>query len=270
MPAFLRFLLPVSALALIGSLVFVAATGDEDNTEATAESTDESEATSEDSDGTDDGAAMDDDAGAGGDEAANAEPEPEPDEPFDINAIPAGVSREFAPAPDAPDGPWSEETAANLETIVATLVLGSNPRAEINSIAETGDPRLIWPIADLLRFIGPGEASESLVGASQRLAPDLDVDFLSPWGSTVDHLIAWDLPVPEQQYLDFKRQLYGQIEPKWGELFTDEANIDWRLVGWGGVGIDDREFRFQRSVPLHPGPRQPSGHPGLRGRLVPR
>ena len=114
--------------------------------------------------------------------------------------------------------------------------------AQINELGERGDPRLGWVVADLLRFITVGEVNEALVGAAQKLLPGLEIDPINPWGSTTDQLIAWDLPVPEQQFLDFKRDLYGRIEPKWADLMVDGTDIDWRHVSWGGVGIDDREF----------------------------
>jgi hypothetical protein len=55
-----------------------------------------------------------------------------------------------------------------------------------------------------------------------------------------DRVLAWDLPAPPGYRL-LKRDLFLLIEPRWAPFFDDEdAKIDWRLVGWGGVYIDDR------------------------------
>ena len=170
----------------------------------------------------------------------SSDPEPEP-VVVDLATIDSGERRDFGPAPDAPDGPWPQETVETFEQITASLVLDAVPVAQISELGRSGDPRLAWPLADLLRFVGPGEATDSVVGAISELVPEIEVDPFGPWGSTVDHLLAWDLPAPPQ-YFEIKQNLYGQVEPKWGELFEADADIDWRLVGWGGVGIDDREF----------------------------
>ena len=62
----------------------------------------------------------------------------------------------------------------------------------------------------------------------------------SDWGNTTDHLIAWDTPAPPG-YVEWKRQLFELVEPGWIPFFEDiDADIDWRLVSWGGVLIDDR------------------------------
>lgn len=245
MPAKFRFLLPLAALAVVASLVLVAVTGDEDDQVADgsqASTADDTTAAVEpEEDAGDDSADTESDPEPADEDADDSAPEPEP-EPVDLDNITPGVARDFGPAPAVPEGPWSDETAGALDQVLGLLITGVNPSGQVQVIIDSEDARFAWPIADLLRFIGPGDANQTLVGAVQQLLPELDVDPFSPWGSTVDHLIAWDLPVPEDQYLDFKRDLYGEIEPKWAELFTDGTEIDWRHVGWGGVGIDDREF----------------------------
>ncbi len=171
------------------------------------------------------------------------DPEPEPVD-IDLATIEAGEARDFGPGPDSPDGPWSQETVDTYEGIIASLVVDAVPVAQIQELGASGDPRLAWPMADLLRFVPPGDATEVVAGATQQLIPELRIDSFAPWGSVIDQLLAWDVPVPEQ-YFEMKQILYGRVEPKWGELFEADADIDWRLVGWGGVGIDDREFGSQ-------------------------
>ena len=69
----------------------------------------------------------------------------------------------------------------------------------------------------------------------------VELDPLSGWGDAVDHLIAWDVPAPSD-YLRYKRNVYLLVEPRWEPLFAEQSDIDWRLVSWGGVQIDDRPY----------------------------
>ena len=52
--------------------------------------------------------------------------------------------------------------------------------------------------------------------------------------------MAWDIPAPPD-YLDVKRVIFTNIVPGWERIFV-EGDIDWRLVSWGGVPIDDRPY----------------------------
>ncbi len=186
----------------------------------------------------------------------------------DLATIESGTARDFGPPPPVPDGPWSADTEATLSQIIEALVVDATPTAQLAEVAQSGDPRLAWPIADLLRFINQGPVNELLVGTAQQLLPGFQVDPFNPWGGTVDHLIAWDIPVPDQ-YLGFKRNLYGRIEPKWAELFTDGADIDWRHVGWGGVGIDDRAFGSDAACACIPALDNPAVTPADEGDWYP-
>ena len=118
------------------------------------------------------------------------------------------------------------------------LGVGAIPQAELDAVASTGDARIAWALADLLNFIGPGEASIAIQGAIAQLI-GTDLDPFQPWNYTVQHLIAWDTPAPPE-YFDFKRTFYSQVDPRWEPLMSDTNSIDWRFVGWGGVFIDDR------------------------------
>lgn len=175
---------------------------------------------------------------SGGDDQPPTESNPT----VDLALITAGESRDFGPAPEVPTEDWSPEVAEALSQVVQRLSTGTTPSEDVRLLIDSGDARLGWPIADVLRFVGPGEANDTLTGALQQLLPDFQPDPFRAWGNAVDHLIAWDLPVPEGQYLDFKRDLYGRVEPQWADLIGDGGDVDWRLVSWGGVGIDDRGF----------------------------
>ena len=60
------------------------------------------------------------------------------------------------------------------------------------------------------------------------------------WGIVTDHLISWDIPAPPD-YLQVKRANCTNVVPGWDKIFV-EGDIDWRLVSWGGVLIDDRAY----------------------------
>ncbi len=150
---------------------------------------------------------------------------------------------EFPPAPDVPPGPLGQSTADNLEVIWSSVTAEIDPAAVLR-IGESGDPRLGWILSDLLRFFYYGEVHEAAVSAFELLVgvslADDPVAARSPWQSVTDHLIAWDLPAFDG-YVDYKGRLFTLVEPGWQPFFDDhDANIDWRLVSWGGVRIDDR------------------------------
>ena len=49
-----------------------------------------------------------------------------------------------------------------------------------------------------------------------------------------------DVPAPPD-YLKTKRAIFTSLVPGWDKIFV-EGDIDWRLVSWGGVLIDDRAY----------------------------
>ena len=159
----------------------------------------------------------------------------------DLAALPRGESIDYGPAPTALEGELSPEVAQATDFLISGLFAGRFG-SEIDVIVESGDGRMAWVIADLLRFfqapdatgLGLVEAFEELTGA--------DIDGSSPWSSATNHLIAWDLPAPPG-YLDYKREIFLTIDTRWDPLFDANADdIDWRHVSWGGVLIDDRPF----------------------------
>jgi len=115
-------------------------------------------------------------------------------------------------------------------------------RDALQAIEDSGDPRLAWYIADLLRFFGNSQGA--LVTAAENLT-GLDLSDISPWGDLTDHLIAWDVPAPPG-YVTHKRALFSRVEPAWSVFFEDDPQapglVDYRYWSWGGVGIDDRGF----------------------------
>ncbi|MBA2506333.1 MAG: DUF3179 domain-containing protein [Thermoleophilaceae bacterium] len=153
-----------------------------------------------------------------------------------------GDTYDFGAAPQAPagEGLGSEDARA----AVRSAVVGSLDTRALDRLAESGDARQAWIVSDLLRFTQAGAEEQTLVRAFERLtgrSPRKDPQFAeSPWLSITNHLIAWDLPAPPG-YVAAKAELFTALEPGWRPFFADkDAEIDWRLVSWGGVGIDDR------------------------------
>lgn len=145
----------------------------------------------------------------------------------------------FPPPPPVPDGPTAPDVAELMDRAVASPL---NPDVEaIAALGDTGDPRVLWLLSDLLRLAASAEAADAAVQAANTLAGTSIVDpITSPWRTLTDHLIAWDLPAPDG-YVARKATLFTALEAGWTPFFDDaDAAIDWRLVSWGGVLIDDR------------------------------
>jgi hypothetical protein len=135
----------------------------------------------------------------------------------------------------------AREAAAEL---TRSLIAGPLDGDALERLVEAGDVRQAWLLADMLRFAQTPADQATLVEAFEGLTeadPSADPSFAaSPWLSVTNHLIAWDLPAPSG-YVGLKGELFTALEPGWGPFFADEqAEIDWRLVSWGGVLIDDR------------------------------
>jgi len=151
--------------------------------------------------------------------------------------------------PDAPivvDEPLGRRVDEALSRFLPAAAVGILDPEALNVIADSRDARLGWLVSDLLRFYQGGVEENQLVSAFQQLTGiDVRQDPLiseGAWRAVTDHLIAWDLPAPPS-YREHKAQLYLALEPGWKPFFADaDAEIDWRLVAWGGVLIDDRSL----------------------------
>lgn len=195
------------------------------------------------------GVACSSDEPVGGAEEASA------DAPESSSAIDPAVAADAAirdprprfryPAP--PPTPEAEvpnpEADAAIDRIVDGVGRGIFDAGGVTVLRESGDVRHGWFVSDLLRFFnGPdaemlADAFEDLTGV--QLADDPDAA-RSPWLSVTNHLMAWDT-VAYEGYVDDKAAVFTLLESGWEPFFTDEeSEIDWRLVSWGGVFIDDR------------------------------
>jgi len=167
-------------------------------------------------------------------------------------AAPDGQGRSAVGAyefPAAPAGvPSASELDAETRAAIADAIDGAGvgvlSDGAVERIAASGDPRVAWLLADLLRFAQAGTEQNELVAAFEQLTgvdPSPDPSYeASPWLSVTNHLIAWDLPAPPG-YREAKGDLFTALEPGWRPFFAGaDSEIDWRLVSWGGVLIDDR------------------------------
>ncbi len=157
--------------------------------------------------------------------------------------LPGYVIEAFGAPPPVPEGPLPE----TLQSAVKTAFIDSAEQSTwsrdqslaLAEIAVSRDPRLAWIVADLMRF-APGQRLSAELSAAATELLGLDPSRPNHWGVVTDHLIAWDIPAPPD-YLRAKRAIFTSIVPGWERIFI-EGEIDWRLVSWGGVPIDNRPF----------------------------
>jgi len=150
---------------------------------------------------------------------------------------------QFGNPPAIPEGPLSEDLKSAVKVAFVDSVTQSNwgrdQELALREIAESGDLRLAWIVSDLMRFISNRQLTLELAdAASKLLGTDLQIE--NHWGTVTDRLIAWDIPEPPD-YLSVKRAIFTNMVPGWNKIFV-EGDIDWRLVSWGGVLIDDRAY----------------------------
>ena len=157
--------------------------------------------------------------------------------------LPDYVIKNFGTPPAIPEGPLPEalQAAVNtafIETMKQKRWEDPQTRA-LDHITKGKDPRIVWLIADLIRFTTDPELTLELAWAASKLL-GIEAPYLNHWGKITDHLIAWDVPAPPD-YLRVKRAIFTTFVPEWEKLFVD-GEIDWRHVSWGGVQIDNRAF----------------------------
>jgi len=114
-------------------------------------------------------------------------------------SLPDYVVEEFGTPPAIPDGPLS----ATLQTAVrdafvnsmAQSTWGRDQSVALMEIADSGDPRLVWLISDLMRFVPDPRLNFELSNAAGTILGKSFGSGLN-WGKITDHLIAWDVPAP--------------------------------------------------------------------------
>ena len=157
--------------------------------------------------------------------------------------LPDYVIKEYGEPPVIPKGALSKELQSAVQVAFVDLIdqgsWGRDQTVALLDITGSKDPRLVWIISDVMRFANGREMSRLLTEAASEL---LGKDFnpRNSWNEVTDHLIAWDIPAPPN-YLKTKRKIFTSLVPGWDKIFV-EGDIDWRLVSWGGVLIDDRPY----------------------------
>ena len=157
--------------------------------------------------------------------------------------LPAYVIEQFGEPPAVPTGDYAPDVflaaeAAFFESMIQQS-WGPDQEIAVGVIEQSGDPRLVWLLTDLLRFVGDVNLEDRIARAASTLLGK-DVTGRDAWGTITDHMIAWDIPEPPG-YLRYKRQIFMTFIPGWDQIFV-EGDIDWRHVSWGGVLIDNRPF----------------------------
>ncbi|MEL6959748.1 MAG: hypothetical protein AAGL89_12435, partial [Pseudomonadota bacterium] len=161
----------------------------------------------------------------------------------DAVSVPDYVLEEFGAPPAIPTGDLSPELADAVHIVfvdsVEQSLWGAPQQEALQIVAASGDPRLAWIISDMMRFTWRASFDDALAEAAAGL---LGIEYTQPrrWDEVTNHLIAWDIPA-YPGYLPHKRAIFTHFVPGWEEIFV-EGDIDWRMVSWGGVLIDDRPF----------------------------
>ena len=170
---------------------------------------------------------------SGGDQTTEA-PAAAPEQVSAETTTPPAASTDEPPTTTA-EAALEVDVEADLQAVLDSLTTGLDTEA-ILRLGRSGDLRVAWVIADLMRFIHP-EASGLQYAFTELTGVELGPN---PWRDATNQLIAWDTPAPPGLGT-WKGGLYTLIELGWAPFFADEDSlIDWRYVTWGGVLIDDR------------------------------
>jgi len=158
-------------------------------------------------------------------------------------ALPEYVVKQYGKPPAIPTGPLSKDLAAAVKVAFVDSMQQSTwaePQdIALATVAASKDPRIAWIVSDLMRFISSPQLDAILNNAASELLGK-QLSNHNSWGNVTDHLIAWDIPEPPN-YLAAKRAIFTSVFPGWDKIFV-KGDIDWRLVSWGGVLIDDRAY----------------------------
>jgi hypothetical protein len=159
------------------------------------------------------------------------------------STLPDHVVQRFGQPPAIPGGPLSGQVRDAVRIVFMDAAAQSDwdarHKAALELIASSADPRLAWTISDMMRFSWRKSFDDDLASAAARL---LRIEIKTPrrWAEITDHLIAWNVPA-YPGYFETKRAIFTRFLPGWQDIFV-EGDLDWRLVSWGGVQIDDRPY----------------------------
>lgn len=157
--------------------------------------------------------------------------------------LPDYVIEKFGKPPALQHGPLSKKLQSAVQVVfidsVKQSAWGNEQTLALGEIVKSKDPRLVWIVSDLMRFVTGQQLNAELADAAAKLL-EIKLPNENHWGIVTDHLIAWDIPAPPD-YLKAKRAIFTSMVPGWEKIFV-EGNIDWRFVSWGGVLIDARKY----------------------------
>ncbi|MEP3676911.1 DUF3179 domain-containing (seleno)protein [Sulfitobacter sp.] len=158
-------------------------------------------------------------------------------------SLPDYIIEEFGTPPALVSGPLSPSVKRAVKTVFVDSLRqsdwGRDQQLALTEIAESGDARLAWIIADMMRFTWRQEFDTALADTASTLL-QFEIQTPNRWGEITDQLIAWDIPAPPG-YLKTKRAIFTHFVPGWDRIFV-KGDVDWRFVSWGGVNIDDRAY----------------------------
>lgn len=185
-------------------------------------------------------AASTSDSSVAGEEPTAPTSSPSPDGTQQLPTSPSPAPPGTYPSPPAiPEGPLTPEVRAGIDRLLESLYTEDWDLNAIGDLADLGDARTGWLLADLMRFYQSGLAYEELVFAFSSLTGAPQDPSIVGFVWAMNHLIAWDLPAYDG-YVDDKALAYVPVEDLWQQFFDDDHGVDWRLVTWGGVLADDR------------------------------
>lgn len=157
--------------------------------------------------------------------------------------LPDYVIEEFGTPPAIPEGPLPDDLAEAVRVAFVQVfdqgAWTAEQDAALETIAASGDPRLAWLISDMMRFSFRMSFDRALSEAGAALL-QIEPGAGNPQEEITNHLMAWEIP-DFPGYLEAKRRIYTAFVPGWERIFV-EGDIDWRMVSWGGVLIDDRPY----------------------------
>ncbi|MEM9604336.1 MAG: DUF3179 domain-containing (seleno)protein [Pseudomonadota bacterium] len=150
---------------------------------------------------------------------------------------------QFGAPPAVPSGALPDAARRAVDAFVAhSLDPAADPGADaavLQAVADTADPRLVWVIADVMRFTWRSATFSALADTGRALL-GIAFESISVREELLDHLIAWRVPA-YPGYLAHKRAVFTRYVDGWDRLFV-EGDIAWERVSWGGVNIDARRF----------------------------
>ncbi|MEM6499008.1 MAG: hypothetical protein AAF709_20085, partial [Pseudomonadota bacterium] len=115
------------------------------------------------------------------------------------NPLPDYVIKKFGKPPAVPKGALSKELQAAVKAAfidsTTQSTWGREQTAALSEISKSKDPRIVWLISDMMRFVGQPTVQAGLANIASSLL-GIKPPSRNHWGVVTDHLIAWNIPAP--------------------------------------------------------------------------